>query len=1032
MVHITLCDADTTGCWRGGGLANQLAARWQGREMWREQEAISDLAGLAIPSIPMRRSPAFVAAGSESPPSEHELLHTASSLEEDASVPRRVQRRPRIPSSSSESDSSDDSEDDRPRARVAKLMTPAQAQAAAAAKAKAEAVATQPLHGAGGAPPAGSRKSGQPHAGSSSQTQRRRTLPAVRDRAAESARQAQPAQTAETSSPTRAVDGSATSRKRADLHPQGDEEPLAQRKRVRKPPNAFVAEPASGKLHHDDAAKGKSKRAATVGRRHQSGESEATLAGLKAEYARAVGRQVRGRKANDPDWLRQKIAEATSSAAKFIPAAPAAPATAHTPQPVAGLLSSTAATTAAKGGDAETLTATREMRDWLFVRRIGSTADALIDEGFTSLKDLIEANFTTEELEEECFAFNMYARKRLLRELEYETKSRRAAVAVGSPPISRPEEYSSTKGTATSALRAPKADEEPDPEDMPLSDEEQSDDNGGDDDEIDSVDRIEAIVSPAQSARPENEKDPVQLEFNWTLHPRAPTQPARLEREKKRTRSPDECNISDRPVSSPPKSKQKRTLPPLNLRKIVPCGLERPTPSVWTQVASTDLFSTFWELSIHDLDPEIPGAPSERNRAGLRKENVASSFNAKSRDWVLGTLEKFVEMFLEHCIFPRARHSKVAGEDARYCCEFVSRMQQAKTPRFSLVVYTDTLMKSFPEAVKNCGGSEEQILSLTELLSETFRRASRWRTSAASFLDECRSATCDTTHEEFVELSSTWHSLLVAMLIEKLAPTSATQQRHEAKRCHMLVLQKLLQWLTFTSEEHSTLVKHLQQLEKAGHVSTIALATQLRQQLPQPQRKTNAKPVPSPSPHQINPAEPHSTLVSRLVSFYREAYSGQESVLVDEFLQAFYRKDPRAKSEMQVLRGTYPQPARFLAEACGGKFNVTNHGLQARVGPAHTGTTKLSHTLRRRLIAVFQHCSGTQKVNSTEFFQALKKHDPAAKELLGQKPMVYLTEHCSGIFKIQDRGNGESTLCIKFRPLTNPQPCCMRTLLPRC
>jgi hypothetical protein len=869
-----------------------------------------------------------------------------------------------------------------------------------------------------------------------------------------------------------AVGASVASHKRAwrlnDIDDQ--QEPT---KRARQRPDAFVAEPASGKIRQDDAAKNES--AARTSQRtakptqllRPTDESALTLAVLKNEYIQIVGRAATGRCARDPGWLRAKIAEkkndlaeATARPSTHVPALAApvlAPGNANGSKPGSSTLASVPATTAAKPAEPKEM---REMRDWLFVRQLGSIADALINEGFESLKHLIEGELTQKEVEDECFKFNMYARKRLLRELEYETKLRSIAVAVGSPPISRPEEHTETvaNGTAapaTTALSAAEKDEEPDAEDILLSDEDRSSDEDDDKNIYDPAESIASCMSrpdntecarspgqsrirrPAASSTKGNQlilKDDTgdKNVHNPAKQISSPTQSPRLKNEKKRTRSPDDYT-SRRPALSPTTTeKQPRTsrkLPPLTLRKIVPGGLERPTPATWEQVASTDLFCTFWELSVHDLDPELPSTPRGEKRVSLRKDSLISSFSAKSTDWVLDTSpQRFVKMFLDHCIFPRVRQSKAAKDDARYCCEFVSKMQQVKTPRFNLVVYVDALVKSFPGIIQKADG-EAQMLSLIELLCETLCRVSRWRTCAAAFMEECCSPTCNTTHEKFVELSSKWHSQLATVLIKELAPTSTEQQNHAPKHCYMIALHKLLQWLTLTPQQHEVLNKYLQHLEKTGSGTSITLAIKLRQQLPPPQN-FDKKLVAAESKHQgletsnhLKPgSEPHSTLVSRLASFYTKEYPDHTRVAVDEFLAAFYRQDPRAKSEMDVLRGSYPQPARFLAEACGGVFEVTNHGLQCHVGLAQARATKPITALQRRLITAFWWSFGTQETSSHAFLRAIQRHDPAVRKLLPSKPMVYLMQDCCNILHVQDCGSGEHALhlCQHMQALCLP------------
>eukprot|EP01043_Picozoa_sp_COSAG02_P031741 COSAG02_NODE_2085_length_9885_cov_9.743946_3_plen_726_part_00 len=626
----------------------------------------------------------------------------------------------------------------------------------------------------------------------------------------------------------------------------------------------------------------------------------------------------------------------------------------------------------------------------------------------------------------------------------------------GSPPISRPEEHTTevpteTVAPASTGLSAPETDEEPDPEDMLLSDEDRSTDE---DDDKNIYDPAESIAPLTQATCPDNEEKSARSPGRFpTRRPASsltkakqplrkddkgddkivhdPAKPiasransTRLKNEKKRTRSPDEYTSRCRAVSPTTGNKPRRKLPPLTLRKIVPGGLERQTAAMWEQVASTDLFSTFWELSVHDLDPELPSTKPGEERVSKRKTNVISVFKANSRDWVLDTsLQRFVKMFLDHCIFPRVIQSKAAEEDARYCCEFVSRMQQVKTPRFSLVLYMDTLIQNFPQAIKNSDGFEGQMLSLIELLSETLRRVKRWRTRAAAFLEECCSSTCNTTHDEFVERSSRWHTLLVAVFIKELAPTSATQQIHAKKRYYMMALQKLLRWLELTPREHSTLDKRLQHLEKEGPGTSITEATKLRQQLPRP-KKMDTKLMSSETPNHIKPVEANSTLASRLVCFYGKEYSDQKRVAVDEFLAAFFKQDPRAKSEMDALRGSYPEHATFLAEACGGKFTVTNHGLHFRVGLAQARVTKGIDKVQRRLITVFWCSFGTQETSSQKFFAAIQRHDSAVRKLLQPKPMVYLMENCCEIFDVRDCGSGEHSYC------TFPiHPRCLRAYL---
>lgn len=875
-------------------------------------------------------------------------------------------------SSSSDSDSDDDS------GRVVKLVMPAQARAAARARA----------------------------AGAAAATPKQPSIDRLSDQAAQTVELADPGAPIPRLTMPEAAGVSMTSAQRnvpmeSPLQPSSHHDEREQAKRARKRPNAFVAEPASGS---GKTAKTVKKRARVQKHQHdaRAGQqlndtavSEATLAKLRREYFLAVGRHARGNFARDPDWLRHKIAEAELGPSIPAPAAPvAAPTKAD-----ASLLSRSPPRSASATADAEN--DKRELRDWLFVRRIGSSADALIDQGFSSLDDLIEAGLTKEDLEDECFRFTMYVRKRLLRELEHESKSRSAAVAVGSPPISRPEEHTALDTGCT--LIESQQDEEPDPEDMVLS---ESDDE--DDDEKNIYDAVDSIAPPVQSVDGS-------------------------EKEKERTRSPEEY-ISRRLVSeSSTKDKQpRRTLPPLDLRKQVPGG---PPPSAWEHVASTGLFSAFWELSVHDLDPEIPDTPGGEERVRMRKQRAVSNFNAQSREWVRDVpLDKFVKMFLDYCTLPRAKYSDVPEEDARYCCAFVARLQQAKALRFSLVSYMDILVKTFPAAVDNSDGSEKQVLGLAQLISETLKNVNRWRTRPDAFSEECCSLECSTTHEKFVKLSSSWHSLLVSKLVKELALTSTEQQRRVTQRCYMLALQKLLRWLSLTQKDHSRLDKHLQQLEKVGRRPCMALAMQLRRQLPQPKREAGK--TSGHSPRDPKPVEPISklTLTSRLVSFYRQAYAGRKSVPLDEFLKAFYKKDTVAESEMQVLHGSYPQPAKFLSEACGGQFEVTGHGVNVHVGLAqaenvtcdsvsahfqkiqpHSKVIKTDDKLHGRLVTVFWRNFGTKKVSCTLFFKAIKECDSGAKAQLGKHGMKYLVGHCREIFEIQDRGSGETS--PKFTPL---------------
>jgi hypothetical protein len=91
--------------------------------------------------------------------------------------------------------------------------------------------------------------------------------------------------------------------------------------------------------------------------------------------------------------------------------------------------------------DAHAVHATAEMRKWLFANKVGSSADALINQGFNTVDELLEVSITEADLAESCFGFTMCVRKRLFRALELEMKSRTTAATMGSSPISRPQEH---------------------------------------------------------------------------------------------------------------------------------------------------------------------------------------------------------------------------------------------------------------------------------------------------------------------------------------------------------------------------------------------------------------------------------------------------------------------------------------------------------------------------------------------------------------------------------------------------------------
>eukprot|EP01043_Picozoa_sp_COSAG02_P063856 COSAG02_NODE_9167_length_2304_cov_5.351020_1_plen_504_part_01 len=469
--------------------------------MKSELEGISDLAQLAMPQMV-----AEAAEEEEEQQLEEEILGASSAeLEEGGrSRPRALSRagaargRARIPSSSPETEDSSSDDDDCPRIVRMKLKgSPSQPQAPAAAAGNPR---TSTLRAAS---PSAARQVAQQGVGNNT------AKLALQGRAAQGVQAAEPAAGNYPRAKPGVVGAPVASHKRARRQ-DGSEDQRESTKRARKRPESFVAEPASGKLRHDDAAKtqdGAQTTQRTAKPRRQMREADdsgATLAGLKDEYLRVVRRPATGRHARNPDWLREKIAEATSCPTTRVPA-PAtpvpAPGNATVSKPVSNTLPSVPATKAAKPTKQ-----LRELRDWLFLRQLGSIADALIEQGFDTLKDLIEAELTQQDVEDEELKLNMYARKRLLRELEYETKSRSIAVAVGSPPISRPEEHAETvaNGTAVPAgttLSEAEKDEEPDAEDMPLSDDDGSSDE---DDDRNIYDPAESIAS--HTYRPNNKK----------------------------------------------------------------------------------------------------------------------------------------------------------------------------------------------------------------------------------------------------------------------------------------------------------------------------------------------------------------------------------------------------------------------------------------------------------------------------------------------------------------------------------------------
>ena len=219
--------------------------------------------------------------------------------------------------------------------------------------------------------------------------------------------------------------------------------------------------------------------------------------------------------------------------------------------------------------------------------------------------------------------------------------------------------------------------------------------------------------------------------------------------------------------------------------------------AVWEHI-SPDLYLTFWSHSIFDIhcpseryEKEITKLAQEiaklkaaqatsssrskiKRKADIVKQlrqeqayqekhvkSVLGKLRGKREKWTMGSGsgEKTVEMFLQHCIVPRAVQSP---EDAYFCAQFVRILHDTSSPQWPSMRYFDLVERCIPVMVY-CS-TEREGLSLGMFLSETQNAITSW-SSKEKFQKECfgkfRADYTDPTgdpctYENFEKLRSKW------------------------------------------------------------------------------------------------------------------------------------------------------------------------------------------------------------------------------------------------------------------------------------
>ena len=160
-------------------------------------------------------------------------------------------------------------------------------------------------------------------------------------------------------------------------------------------------------------------------------------------------------------------------------------------------------------------------------------------------------------------------------------------------------------------------DEEPDAEDMPLSDDEGAEAVSSEED--DEVADIYGGAEPAAAAVQRGQQ--------------------------RRTRSPEAYAMTPAQRSVRQQATAAAYKGPHQASKSHPLHLrttqQRPPPPGWAAVASEDLFGTFWSLSMHDLHPELPpqhDKQQQRRRARVSKRQrlMQEYLTGAKGSWIVG------------------------------------------------------------------------------------------------------------------------------------------------------------------------------------------------------------------------------------------------------------------------------------------------------------------------------------------------------------------------------------------------------------